>query len=377
MRRILAAALFLTALTWAAMAPVRAWSADTKTVFAFDREFPPYSFIHKQESVGFEIDVLKAALERRGFSLTMRPMADWDRVQAELASGVVHIVSGMTRNELREKLFIFPEVPTLTLDAHFFVTADSAWTNRYQLRTKQVTVKKGSLYQRLLEDMGGYVVAPRKTDQEALEALWLGQADAYFGPDKTAFHLIRTNEYADISALGQAQSQTRVYYALYKGQTELRDAVDKGLREMMADGRYDAIYRKWFVDELDQTAMLALIEAAKTDIPNAYAPHTGRPEGAALLTSAGRTYAGATVETGPQGQGLSALESALSKAAARGDTALRAAVVLDPRGRPRVPTADERGQIMEFGRGGVLVVLEPEPGRLDTWMIPRLLPYGQ
>lgn len=371
MRRILAAALLLVA-----MAAGQARGADMKTVFAFDRDFPPYSFILKQEPVGFEIDVLKAALERRGFDLKLQPMGDWDRVQAELASGVVHIVSGMTRNELREKLFIFPEVPTFTLDARFFVTADSAWTNRYQLRTKQVTVKKGSLYHRLLQDLGGYVVSARKTDKEALEALWLGQADAYFGPDKTAYHIIRANEFDNVSALGQAVEHTPVYFALYKGQTELRDAVDKGLREMMADGRYDAIYRKWFVHELTLENMQLLIKAAEDEIPNGYAPYGKFPQGAALLTRSGRTYAGATVETGPQGQGLSALESALAKAAARGDTALRAAVVLDSRGRPRVPTAAERGELMEFGRG-VLVVLEPEPGRLDTWMIPRLLPYGE
>lgn len=374
MRRILVAALLLMAMFF--LATPRARGADTKTVFAFDREFPPYSFIHKQEPVGFEVDVLKAALERRGFNLAMRPMGDWDRVQAELASGVVHIVSGMTRNELREKLFIFPEVSTFTLDARFFVTADSTWTNRYQLRTKSVTVKKGSLYHRLLQDLGGYVVDPRKTDKEALEALWLGQADAYFGPDKTAYWLIRKNEYANISALGQALEHTPVYYALYKGQTELRDAVDKGLRDMMADGRYDAIYRKWFVHELTLDEMQTLIKAAHDEIANGYAPHSGFPEGAALVTMAGRTYVGATVETGPGGQGLSALESALAKVAARGDTALRAAVVLDTRGRPRVPTAAERSQLMEFGRG-VLVVLEPEPGSLDTWMIPRLLPYGK
>ncbi len=371
MRRILAVALLLVV-----MAAGQARGADMKTVFAFDREFPPYSFIHKQEPVGFEIDVLKAALEHRGFDFKLLPMGDWDRVQAELASGVVHIVSGMTRNELREKLFIFPEVATFTLDARFFVTSDSVWTNRFQLRTKQVTVKKGSLYQRLLEDLGGYVVSARETDKEALEALWLGQADAYFGPDKTAYYLIGKNEYENVSALGQAVEHTPVYFALYKGQAELRDAVDKGLREMMADGRYDAIYRKWFVRELGLEGMLALIDTAKAEMPNAYAPYGGFPEGAALLTQAGRTHAGATVETGPQGQGLTALESALAKAAARGDTALRAAVVLDSRGRPRVPTAAERSELMEFGRG-VLVVLEPEPGRLDTWMIPRLLPYGQ
>ncbi len=375
MRRILAAALVLAALLAAAV-PAR--SADEKkvTVFAFDRDFPPYSFILHQQPVGFEIDVLKAALDRRGFNLSLRPMTDWDRAQAELASGVVQIVSGMTRNELREKLFIFPDRPTFGLDAHFFVPASSSFTNRYQLRTMQVTVKKDSLYQRLLEDLGGYVVSARKTDQEALEAVWLGQADAYFGPDKTAFFLIRKNEYKGMSALGQALAHTPVYYALYKGQTELRDAVDTGQREMIADGRYDAIYRKWFVHELDDPGMRQLADAAHAEMQNAYVPYTGKPEGAALLSESGRTYAGATVETGPRGQGLSALDSAMAKAMARGDTALRAAVVLDDQGNPRPPTADERGELTEFGRG-VLVVLQTEPGRLDTWMIPRLLPYGQ
>ncbi len=71
------------------------------------------------------------------------------------------------------------------------------------LRGKTVAVRKGTLYQTMLETFGGTKVKPVPTQEEALRMVWKGEADAYFGPDKETYYVLWRNDIPDIAAVAR------------------------------------------------------------------------------------------------------------------------------------------------------------------------------
>jgi cytidine deaminase len=343
-------------------------------VYGFDKNFLPYSFVRNQKSTGFEVEVLEAVFDGTGIKLETRPMQEWERVQAELSSNVLQVSSGMTRTELREKLFIFPARPTFVLEGRFFTRPETRAPRAEELRGNAVSVKKDSLYHRRLENFGGFKISAYPTDEEALNAMWIGETRAYFGPGKTAYHFVEKNDWQGVAAVGLPVSRTEVYYAFYKGKTELRDLVDRRLGEIRRNGVYDEIYRKWFVDELTPQERDGLIKSAAEAASIAFALHSGKGGGAALLSRTGEVYTGSETECADPEYGVSALAAAVSAAVSAADTEIRAAAVVDDSGRLVPPEPSERALLQEFGRG-VLVLVEPEKGEYDSVMISRLMPY--
>ena len=375
MKRALCAASMVLAVLAVLMGRGLGLCAEKKVVHAFDKNFPPFSFVRNKKPMGFEVEILRAALKNRGIKLVAKPMGDWEMAQAELSGGVVQILSGMARTELREKLFLFPDMPTLSMGAKFFVPKQNRVQNLKELRGKTVSVKKGTIHHSTAQAFGGLKVKPYETEEEALKALWLGEVEAFFGPDKTAYYLIDKNDFTGVSAVGEALNKTPVYFALYKGETELRNTVDQGLREITATGEYDRIYRKWFVVELSKSEVSGLVQAAKDAAANAYAPYGGPKAGAAVLAKSGRVYTGANIENANPNISVGAIEVAVIKAVSNGETEIRAVAGAYADGGVFAPTASERRLLYEFGRD-ILAVLETGPGKYDTEMISKLLPYA-
>lgn len=359
----------------AALLPLPGARGAEKKICAFDRAFIPFSFVRNQQPTGFEVEVLEAALAGTGLGIEFKPMRSWEQGQAELASGVVHIAPGVTRTELRDKLFIYPSVPTVELGLKFFVNRASLIRSVDQLRGQTIATRRDSVTQLLLQEFGGVKVRLYEDDEKALAAVQTGEAQAYLGADKLAWDIIARRDMKNIVVVGRALHKEPLYFALYKGETALRDMVDRGLKQIMASGEYDRIYRKWFVPELATQDMQALVAKAVAELPVAHAPRTGAPRAAAVSTRSGAVYAGASVEGQREGIGISALEAAVAKAVGAGDLELRAAVVVDAKGRAVPPTAPERDLLTGFDRG-VLVVLEPNPGEHEAWMAPALLPFA-
>jgi cytidine deaminase len=363
------------ALCFLLLAARPAAALEKPITYAFDRDFAPFSMLKGREPDGFEVEVLKAALKDKGFKLGFRPMESWDRAMSELSSGKVNVVSGMTRTDLREKLFLFPEAPTLDVQVKFFAPAKAGVAAVESLVGKTVAVRKGTVYQTMLEAFGGVKVKPVATQEEGLRMVWKDEANAYFGPDKETYYALWKNDIPDIAAVGQAVDRTALYFAVYKGDEDLVRALNAGLREIRLSGEYDRIYRKWFVSELDKGKAKALLDQAKAAARMSYAPYSRDQAGAVVVTRSGKAYLGSRIENAQPDLSLPPFAVALAKAVSAGDLEIAAAAGMTGDGRLLLPTAQERQMLFEFGRG-VLVVVEPEPGVYDTWSIPRLLPMG-
>ena len=222
-----------------------------KFVVGFDADFPPYGYKDGDEYKGFDLDLAREVCARNGWTFVPKPI-NWDAKDMELDSGAISCIwNGFTING-RE-------------DAY-------EWTEPYVDNSQVVLVKAGSP-SKTLADLAGTTVAVQ-TDTPGQKALAPDGDCAELG--KTFAGVVVTPNYNNAAMeldsgavvavaldVGVAKQKmldlpgkfemldqtvmTEKYGIGFKlGNTELRDAVQKTFKEMVADGTAAKISAEWF-----------------------------------------------------------------------------------------------------------------------------------
>lgn len=345
-------------------------SYDADLRFVFDRDFAPFTYEEGGSLRGFELDLLRLLGEEVGFRLIPEPMV-WTEAQRTFQRGEAEVIGGLVKTEERLAEFNFTARPHGTFDILTFVRDDGDVISADMLAGRKVAVQNGSISFDLLKDRNGIEVLAYESEGEALLALKGGEADAFVGGGSTTRFWMRLHDDSGIRPLATPWEMHSLYFGVRD--PELLRSIDAAMVELLEDGRYDQLYRSWFVQELDDSEVSALADASRKASLSAYAPYSRYPVGAAVLTSSGRIYTGCNVENALYGLTTSALKVAIYKAISEGDSEIRAVINRLPDGRAAAPTGEERQILFEFGRG-ILVVLGEE-GNYSTKMVSEIFPY--
>ena len=240
-----------------ATTPDNGEQTQTKTfTVGFDAEFPPYGYQDENgEYVGFDLDLAAEVCARNGWELVKKPI-NWDSKDMELETELIDCIwNGFTINGREDKY---------------------TWSTPYVDNIQVVVVGKDSGIASYA-DLAGKIVAAQ-ADSSALAALTenedgsneenIALAESFEKlvevPDyNTAFMNLEAGAVDAIAMdIGVAQYQleqrgdafvildgtlaAEQYGIGFKlGNTELRDAVQKTLDEMAADGTFAKIAEKW------------------------------------------------------------------------------------------------------------------------------------
>ena len=240
--------------------PARAADGEDDNTFivGFDAEFPPYGYKDDNgEYVGFDLDLAQEVCDRNGWTLKKQPI-EWNSKDMELNSGSISCIwNGFTMNGRED---------------------DYTWTKPYVDNSQVVVVRKDSGITQL-NDLSGKVVAVQ-ADSSALAALTGEDASeenkalcATFkdlqqvGDYNSAFMNLESGAVNAICMdIGVANyeiesrgdkfmmledrlSSEEYGIGFKKGNTELRDKVQATLLDMLADGTFDEIAKKWGLEE--------------------------------------------------------------------------------------------------------------------------------
>ncbi len=240
--------------------PVRAADGEDDNTFivGFDAEFPPYGYKDDNgEYVGFDLDLAQEVCDRNGWTLKKQPI-EWNSKDMELNSGSISCIwNGFTMNGRED---------------------DYTWTKPYVDNSQVVVVRKDSGITQL-NDLSGKVVAVQ-ADSSALAALT--------GEDASEENKALCETFKDLQQVGDYNSafmnlesgavnaicmdigvanyeiesrgdkfmmlEDRLSSEEYgigfkKGNTELRDKVQATLLDMLADGTFEEIAKKWGLEE--------------------------------------------------------------------------------------------------------------------------------
>lgn len=252
--------------------------AKQEFIVGFDAEFPPYGYIDENgDYTGFDLDLADEVCKRNGWTLVKRPIK-WDFKDSELETGSISCIwNGFTMNG-RENEY--------------------TWSTPY-VDNSQVVITRSSSGIKELKDLSGKILAVQ-SDSSALAALEgenatdenkaiaeslkeLQQVEDY----NSAFMNLESGMVDAIAMdIGVAAYQlsskgdefimlderlsTEEYGIGFKlGNTELRDKVQVTLLEMLKDGTFEEIVKKW---GLSDSACLSLsdttyIDGGKVPVP--------------------------------------------------------------------------------------------------------------
>lgn len=217
----------------------------------FDAAFPPYGYMDDNGNyVGFDLDLAAEVAKRNDWTLKLQAI-DWDSKDMELESGTIDCIwNGFTMSEDR--------IDTYT------------WSDAYVENTQVVVVGADSGIN-VLTDLAGKKVAVQAASS-ALEALQSDDSKALTDsfaeliqvPDyNTAFMYLESGACDAVAmdvgvAKYQIEQRGDKYVMLsetiiseqygigfFKGNTELRDQVQKSMDEMSADGTLAKIAKDW------------------------------------------------------------------------------------------------------------------------------------
>ena len=252
---ITAAALFISA-------PMMAEAAPLKLKVATNAEFEPYEFIKDGKFVGFDIDLMAQIAKKIGAEVTYQNM-EFDGVVGAVLSGTCDLAaSGLTITPKRAETVAF-SVPYINAAQFLIVRTDEksiVGTTKAaldkQLEGKKIGVVTGFTGQKYVEGDASLKYPKIKNAKSvvfdnvslAVAALINKSIDVIVMDDVVAQKVssVAANKKA-IKTIEVPLTVEKYAIAINKKNTELKNKVDKALKELIADGTVKKLLAKWAI----------------------------------------------------------------------------------------------------------------------------------
>jgi len=216
--------------------------SEGKLIMGTNAEFPPFEYMEGGKVVGFDPAMMEKIAEKLGLTLEIKNM-DFDSLPEALSSGQIDVIAaGFTVSPEREEQMLFAD-SYYTAKQTIIVKADSDIASKDDLKDKKIGVQSGTTGQLEAEELTEQVV-PFNNGAMAVEALLSGQVDAVIIDNNPANEYY--NQHSDTLKLIENQFADEDYaVAVKKGNTALRDAINKAIKELKEDGTLDSIKKQY------------------------------------------------------------------------------------------------------------------------------------
>lgn len=213
---------------------------DGKLTMATAAGFGFYEFYQEGEVIGIDVDIATLLAEKLGLELVVEDM-DFGAIVAAVETGKVDIgVAGLTVREDRLLSVDFTDPYVLDARQVIIVPEDSEVAGPADLTGKQIGVQEattGDIY--ATDEFGEDSVQRFKQGAEAVIALTQGKVDAVIIDDQPASVFVNQNE--GLKILDEAYTLEDYAIAVNKENTALKEALNKALAELQAEGKIDEI----------------------------------------------------------------------------------------------------------------------------------------
>lgn len=227
-----------------------AHATDQTYVVGAGGTYRPFEFeTAKKELVGFDIDIIKAVANASGFKIKL-VSTPWEGIFATLGQGDRDIIiSGITITDKRAQIVDF-SLPYFPAEQVIITATGTKLSGLADLKKLQVAVVNSSTGDIVVsEEIGKANTAIHRFDNTPLmlEELYRGGVDAAVGDVGVIKFYIKSHPEKQFKVVGDNKF-TRQYFgiAVRKGNKELKDKIDAGLKKIVANGTYARIYKEWF-----------------------------------------------------------------------------------------------------------------------------------
>lgn len=225
-------------------------SAQAKEIrFAMEATYPPFEFTNeKNEVVGFDVDLANALCDKLGKACSFHIQSFDSLITSLKFRRFDAAISGMDITAEREKQVLFTN-PYYD-NAAVFVAAKGKFKDIAELKDLKIGIQNGSTHQKYIHDkFPKQKTASYTSVQHAFIDLQNGRVDAVFGDTAVVnAWLPKATGYGTVGAVIKDERYFGRGYgiAVNLHNPELRDELNQALLDVVADGTYDAIYKRWF-----------------------------------------------------------------------------------------------------------------------------------
>lgn len=214
--------------------------------FAMTGAYPPFNFIDDNgDLAGFDIDIANAIAEKLG--VTAVPITtEWDGIVGGLTGNRFDMIIGsmaITPDRLEQVNFTDPYYYD---GAQFFAPVDSGLDSIEDLVDGKVGVVTGTTFHEALGDMDNIAeILQFSSDVDNFMSAEQGRSDGLV--TGIFVGLQAPKEYGvEIEPVGDMLYSEDIAIAIRKEDTDLLEAVNGALAEIIEDGTYAQISEKWF-----------------------------------------------------------------------------------------------------------------------------------
>ncbi len=218
--------------------------------FAMSGMYKPFNYKEKGELVGFDVEIGNEICKRMG--VTPKPVTNpWETIIQGLKSKKYDVILGsMAITDKRKEQVSFSR-PYYRSGAQIFVKNDNnTIKSKDDLKDKKIGVVKASTF----KDIAVKLTEPDKvvgygSDVIALQDLTTGRIDAVITDKVVGLSAMNENDLA-IKDVAEPLYQDEMGIAVRKDDSQLLKKINAALNEMIEDGTYEKISRKWFGDNI-------------------------------------------------------------------------------------------------------------------------------
>jgi polar amino acid transport system substrate-binding protein len=224
-------------------------------IVGFDVEFPPYGFKDANGSyTGLDLDLAKEVSNRNNWTFKAQPI-DWDAKDAELDSGSIDCIWNGFTIDKRENDYLWSN-PYFDNKQVFVVKKEAGINNISGLKDKIVETQKDSSALAALQGGNKSIADTFKTLTEVADYntgfmdLESGACDAVaIDVGVAEYQITQKNATDKFVILNESITTEKYGVGFKKGNTELKDQVQKTLDEMFKDGTVAKIAQKYSISE--------------------------------------------------------------------------------------------------------------------------------
>jgi len=221
--------------------------APKKIVVATDATWPPAEFIDEKtkEIVGFDIDLMKAIAKEVGLEVEFKNVA-WDGIFAGLEAGEYDaIISSVTITDERKQKYDFSD-PYFNAGQLIAVRIDNQdIKGPADLKGKVAGAQIGTTGAFEIQKIEGAKLKEYDTVDLAFMDLMQGRIDAVVADSPLVMAFVA--KYPDkLKWVGQPFTEEYYGIVVKKGNKELLDLINKGLKAVKEKGILDELMKKWY-----------------------------------------------------------------------------------------------------------------------------------
>ncbi len=230
---------------------------EGKLIMATNAQFPPYELVSDGEGFngtgfeGIDVEIASAIADKLGLELQIDDMDFDSALVAVQNDGADVVLAGLSYSEERDEVLDFTD--SYATGVQVVIVKEGSDVTMDNLGEKMIGTQRGTtgyIYASDTPENGGYGedhVSAYDNGATAVQALVNGQVDAVIIDEAPAKEFVAANE--GLTILPGNWVEEQYCAAVNEGNTELLNAINTALNELMDDGTVDEIIAKYISAE--------------------------------------------------------------------------------------------------------------------------------